>query len=92
MGPLTTVSNCSKWPALGDKAFEQCAGFLRIRGGDNPLDGTSVHPEAYGLVGQLAGQLNLTVAELIGSEQLKQISVKQLHRPRRLGNIPYKTY
>ena len=64
---------------LGDKAFEQSAGFLRIRGGDNPLDGTSVHPEAYGLVDQLAGQLNLTVADLIGSDQLKQIRVKPLH-------------
>ena len=78
-GAFNNRKQLLKVARLGDKAFEQCAGFLRIRGGDNPLDGTSVHPEAYGLVGQLAGQLNLTVAELIGSEQLKQISVKQLH-------------
>ena len=63
---------------LGDKAFEQCAGFLRIRGGDNPLDGTSVHPEAYALVDQLAGQLKLTVSDLMGSDQLQQIQVKQM--------------
>ncbi len=78
-GAFNNRKQLLKVARLGDKAFEQCAGFLRIRGGDNPLDGTSVHPEAYGLVGQLAGQLNLTIAELIGSEQLKQISVKQLH-------------
>tara|TARA_B110000503_G_scaffold3967_1_gene5201 strand:+ start:1709 stop:3910 length:2202 start_codon:yes stop_codon:yes gene_type:complete len=64
---------------LGGKAFEQAAGFLRIRGGDNPLDATSVHPEAYGLVSQLARQLKLSIAGLMGSDQLKQIGVKQLH-------------
>ena len=63
---------------LGDKAFEQCAGFLRIRGGDNPLDGTSVHPEAYALVDQLAGQLKRSVSDLMGSDQLQQIQVKQM--------------
>ena len=78
-GAFNNRQQLLKVARLGDKAFEQSAGFLRIRGGDNPLDGTSVHPEAYGLVAQLAGQLNLSVAELMGSEQLKKISVKQLH-------------
>ncbi len=78
-GAFNNRQQLLKVARLGDKAFEQSAGFLRIRGGDNPLDSTSVHPEAYGLVGQLAGQLNLSVAELMGSEKLKQISVKQLH-------------
>ena len=78
-GAFNNRKQLLKVARLGDKAFEQSAGFLRIRGGDNPLDSTSVHPEAYGLVGQLAGQLNLSVAELMGSEKLKQISVKQLH-------------
>ena len=78
-GAFNNRKQLLKVARLGDKTFEQCAGFLRIRGGDNPLDGTSVHPEAYALVDQLAGQLKLTIAELIGSEQLKQISVKQLH-------------
>ena len=90
-GAFNNRQQLLKVARLGDKAFEQSAGFLRIRGGDNPLDSTSVHPEAYGLVGQLAGQLNLSVAELMGSEKLKQISVKQLHN-QGLGNIPYKTY
>jgi uncharacterized protein len=78
-GAFNNRKQLLKVARLGAKAFEQCAGFLRIRGGDNPLDGTSVHPEAYGLVAQLAGQLKLTIAGLIGSDQLKQISVKQLH-------------
>jgi uncharacterized protein len=78
-GAFNNRKQLLKVARLGDKAFEQSAGFLRIRGGDNPLDGTSVHPEAYGLVDQLAGQLKLTVADLIGSDQLKQIRVKQLH-------------
>jgi len=78
-GAFNNRKQLLKVARLGDKAFEQSAGFLRIRGGDNPLDGTSVHPEAYGLVDQLAGQLKLTVADLVGSDQLKQIRVKQLH-------------
>ena len=78
-GAFNNRKQLLKVARLGDKAFEQSAGFLRIRGGDNPLDGTSVHPESYGLVDQLAGQLNLTVADLISSDQLKQIRVKQLH-------------
>ena len=77
-GAFNNRKQLLKVTRLGDKAFEQCAGFLRIRGGDNPLDGTSVHPEAYGLVDQLARQLKLTVSDLMGNDQLKQIDVKQL--------------
>ena len=77
-GAFNNRKQLLKVSRLGDKAFEQCAGFLRIRGGDNPLDGTSVHPEAYGLVDQLAGQLKLTVSDLMGSDQLQQIQVKQM--------------
>ena len=78
-GAFNNRKQLLKVSRLGDKAFEQCAGFLRIRGGDNPLDGTSVHPEAYALVDQLAGQLKLTVSDLMGSDQLQQIQVKQMH-------------
>ena len=78
-GAFNNRKQLLKVSRLGDKAFEQCAGFLRIRGGDNPLDGTSVHPEAYGLVDQLAGQLKLTVSDLMGSDQLQQIQVRQMH-------------
>ncbi|QJQ96901.1 MULTISPECIES: Tex family protein [Halomonadaceae] len=51
---------------LGPKTFEQCAGFLRIMGGDNPLDGSAVHPEAYPLVERIAGERKREVASLIG--------------------------
>ena len=78
-GAFNNRKQLLKVSRLGDKAFEQCAGFLRIRGGDNPLDGTSVHPEAYGLVDQLAGQLKLTVSDLMGSDQVQQIQVRQMH-------------
>ncbi len=54
---------------LGAKAYEQAAGFLRIRDAENPLDGTAVHPESYHLVEQIAQQLSCSVAELIGDEQ-----------------------
>ena len=77
-GAFNNRKQLLKVSRLGDKAFEQCAGFLRIRGGDNPLDGTSVHPEAYALVDQLAGQLKLTVSDLMGSDQLQQIQVRQM--------------
>ncbi|MBL8386565.1 MAG: RNA-binding transcriptional accessory protein [Burkholderiales bacterium] len=53
-------------PRLGDKAFEQCAGFLRIRGGSNPLDASGVHPEAYGLVRRILADLDRDIAQVIG--------------------------
>jgi len=66
-----------KVPRLGGKAFEQCAGFLRIKEGENPLDASAVHPEAYDLVELMAKNLNAEVKSLIGNETLiKQISPK----------------
>jgi len=63
---------------LGDKAFEQCAGFLRINDGENALDKSSVHPEAYAVVEQMASDLNVKVEELIGNETIiKQITPKK---------------
>ncbi len=56
-------------PRLGPKAFEQAAGFLRIRGADHPLDRTAVHPERYGLVEQMARDVGTPLAELIENEQ-----------------------
>ena len=55
---------------LGDKAFEQCAGFLRIHGGDNPLDQSAVHPESYHIVEKMARQLKVQVKDLIGNKEL----------------------
>ena len=57
-------------PRLGDKAFEQCAGFLRIHDGDNPLDQSAVHPESYHIVEKMARQLNVKVGDLIGNKDL----------------------
>jgi protein Tex len=57
-------------PRLGDKAFEQAAGFLRISGGDNPLDQSSVHPESYPLVEKMMKQLGQAVTEVIGNKEL----------------------
>ncbi len=62
-------------PRLGPKAFEQAAGFLRIHDGDNPLDGTAVHPESYPLVEKMASDLGVTVRELMKNEGL----LKKLH-------------
>ena len=58
-------------PRLGAKAFEQCAGFLRIVGGDNPLDNSAVHPEAYGIVKRMAADLKVSVQELLKSKELR---------------------
>jgi uncharacterized protein len=57
-------------PGIGPKTFEQAAGFLRIRNGDNPLDATAVHPESYPIVEQIAQSLDLPVEELIKNPQL----------------------
>ncbi len=66
-------------PGIGPKTFEQAAGFLRIRDGDNPLDMTAVHPESYTVVEQIALSLKTTVKEIIQSPQLlEQVDRKQL--------------
>ena len=59
-----------KVPRLGEKAFQQCAGFLRIHGAANPLDDSAVHPEAYPLVERMARDLGVTLKELVGSAEL----------------------
>lgn len=67
-----------KVPRLGEKAFEQCAGFLRITNGENKLDTSAVHPEAYTIVEQMATDLHVKVEELIGNEtSIKQINAKK---------------
>ncbi|HMA22659.1 MAG TPA: Tex family protein, partial [Gemmatimonadaceae bacterium] len=61
-------------PRLGAKAFEQAAGFLRVRGGEHPLDASAVHPERYSLVERIANDLEVPLAELIGNEaQLRRV-------------------
>lgn len=68
-GPFRNRSALLKVPRLGPKAFEQCAGFLRITDGDDPLDASGVHPEAYPVVRRILDRSNLTLAEIIGNER-----------------------
>jgi uncharacterized protein len=65
-GAFATRRALLKVPRLGDKAFEQCAGFLRISGGDNPLDASSVHPEAYPVVERIVARCGRQVREIVG--------------------------
>jgi len=77
-GPFKDRAAIKKVPRLGDKAYEQAAGFLRIKGAKNPLDNSAVHPESYTIVKQMASDLNCTVDELINNDQLrKQIDLKK---------------
>ena len=66
-GRFTTRKELGKVPRLGPKAFEQAAGFLRIQGGANPLDGSAVHPEAYPVVERVAQATGLSTEQLIGN-------------------------
>ncbi len=70
-GPFRSREALKKVPRLGEKAFEQCAGFLRIRNGDHPLDNTAVHPERYALVEQMARDIGCTVKDLIAQKALR---------------------
>ena len=76
-GPFSSRRELKKVPRLGDKAFEQAAGFLRIRNAKHPLDASAVHPERYALVEQIAKDLGVEVVELMKDEQLrKKIDLK----------------
>ncbi len=68
-GPFRNRKALLKVPRLGPKAFEQCAGFLRIRDGEDPLDGSGVHPESYPVVRRILDRSGVTLAELIGDEK-----------------------
>ena len=71
-GPFQSRRELLKVPRMGEKAFEQCAGFLRIPGGKNPLDNSAVHPESYPIVERMASDLKCTVTELITDKQRKK--------------------
>jgi len=77
-GPFATRRQLLKVPRLGAKAFEQCAGFLRIQGAENPLDYSAVHPEQYAIVEQIARDAGCTVVDLMQQESVrKQIDVRR---------------
>ena len=71
-GPFVCRKDLKKVPRLGEKVFEQCAGFLRIPNGSNPLDNSAVHPESYPVVEKMAADLHCTVGELMKRKELKQ--------------------
>lgn len=74
-GAFKSRESLKKVPKLGEKTFRQCAGFLRIRGAENPLDGSAVHPESYHIVDRMARDLGVEVKELVGNDSLcKRIS------------------
>ena len=71
-GSFTSRISIKKVPRLGGKAFEQAAGFLRIKNGENPLDDAAVHPERYALVSKIAKDLKKNISELIGNKEIIQ--------------------
>lgn len=77
-GPFESRRQLLKVPRMGAKAYEQCAGFLRIPQTKNPLDNSAVHPESYPIVEQMAKDLNCTVADLIKDKELRsKINLKK---------------
>lgn len=68
-GPFRSRRELKKVPRLGERAYEQCAGFLRITEAENPLDNSAVHPESYPIVEQMAKDLKCSVRELIGNKE-----------------------
>jgi uncharacterized protein len=78
IGRFNNRNELLKVPRLGSKAFEQCAGFLKVQNGSNPLDASTVHPEAYKIVEHIASDLQVDVQSLIGNETLlKNIQPKK---------------
>lgn len=70
VGGFSSRSQLRDVPQLGPKAFEQCAGFLRIQNAENPLDNSAVHPECYHIVDKMASDLGVTTKELVGNDEL----------------------
>ncbi|MCQ2608384.1 MAG: RNA-binding transcriptional accessory protein [Bacteroidales bacterium] len=71
-GAFTSRKELTKVPRLGAKAYEQCAGFLRIPGAKNPLDNTAVHPESYAIVEKMSKDLNCSISDLITNTTLQK--------------------
>ncbi|MGD9418911.1 MAG: Tex family protein [Verrucomicrobiota bacterium JB025] len=77
-GAFTSRAQLKNVPRLGDKAFEQAAGFLRVRGGEHPLDASAVHPERYQLVKRMADDIGCSVSDLLTSDATrKKIDLKR---------------
>jgi len=84
-GPFASRAQLQKVPRLGPKAFEQCAGFLRIRTGENPLDASAVHPESYHIVLTMADDLGCTVTDLMKNADLREKIVTHRYVTEQVG-------
>lgn len=84
-GAFASREDLKKVPRLGPKAFEQAAGFLRIRGAENPLDNTAVHPESYPVVEAMARDLGCSLADLIRDESLRKAIRKERYITDKVG-------
>ena len=79
-GPIKNRNDLKLIPRMGDKSFEQCAGFLRVQQSDNPLDNSSVHPESYPIVEQMAAQQTCALHQLIGNkDRLSSLNIKNFY-------------
>ena len=84
-GRFTSRAQLKKVPGIGAKTFEQAAGFMRIRGGSQPLDSTAVHPESYALVEQIAAMAGAPVAEIVTTPGLLDRSLQAADRQKLAG-------
>ena len=84
-GPFKSRKDILKVPKMGPKSFEQCAGFLRIPGAENPLDNSAVHPESYLVVEKMAKDLNQKVTDILSNKQLIQSIDKQMYITYKIG-------
>ena len=84
-GPFRSRKELMNVPRMGAKAFEQCAGFLRIQNGDNPLDNSAVHPESYPIVETMAKDLGCSVEELIKNKDKKKLLKLENYQTSKIG-------
>ena len=84
-GAFSSRFNLLKVPRMGAKSFEQCAGFLRIAGAENPLDNSAVHPESYGVVERMAKDLNCSVDDLMHDSVLRSKIVLEKYVTEKVG-------
>ncbi|WP_455497834.1 Tex family protein [Coprobacter sp.] len=89
-GPFRSRRELMKVPRMGDKAFEQSAGFLRIAGAENPLDNSAVHPERYALVERMAADSGCTVKELIADKEIRKKLVLEKYISEEVGMLTLK--
>jgi uncharacterized protein len=89
-GSFTSRISIKKVPRLGGKAFEQAAGFLRIKNSENPLDDSGVHPESYGLVAKMAKDLKKNISELVGNKEIIQKITLEKYTTENIGLLTLK--